>query len=218
MYGKTKVRIYRIIGILIVVCFIIIPIFVKIFPPKAKLIGKNFSVTYYESLDSTTCDITLTFNRSVKWGSATISFYGQTGNFLSTEEVSFYHSYGNIAENTFTSVSGNVKSFDVVSYDFDAESHFEWLAYLIPFTALIALLFFMVSCKECSFGEYKINVYAGFYHHTLWVNDEKCDEHNTIASYSPITLSTTTSDGTLVEVTISLSNRITVKANGKLVQ
>ena len=44
-----------------------------------------------------------------------------------------------------------------------------------------------------------------------------CDEHNTLVSFTPIQLSTTTDDGIKIEAMISLTNKISIKANYRLI-
>ena len=61
-------------------------------------------------------------------------------------------------------------------------------------------------------------VYAGWYHHYILINGEKYDEHNTITFFTPILLSASLDDGSEVKATISLTNRIALKINGKLYQ
>ena len=74
----------------------------------------------------------------------------------------------------------------------------------------------LVVYKEYDYKGKKLSVYAGFYHRTLRIDGEKCDEHNTIVAFSPIYLSTTLEDGTKVEATITLTNRVSLKLNDKL--
>ena len=73
-----------------------------------------------------------------------------------------------------------------------------------------------LSYKEYNYFGKQLSVYAGWFHHTLRVNGEVCDEHNTITSWTPIKLSTTLYDGTKIDATITLTNRISLKANDKL--
>ena len=44
-----------------------------------------------------------------------------------------------------------------------------------------------------------------------------CDEHNTLVSFTPIQLSTTTDDGIKIEAMISLTNKISIKENYRLI-
>lgn len=48
------------------------------------------------------------------------------------------------------------------------------------------------------------------------VNGVKTDEHNTIMSFTPIYLSCTLEDGTNLQATVSLTNRISLKINDLL--
>lgn len=85
---------------------------------------------------------------------------------------------------------------------------------ILPLTFFI--MAFLLSCKKYVYNDNEIVVYAGFYHHYITVNGVKTDEHNTIISYTPITLSCTLSEGTHVQATISLTNRIALKINDRL--
>lgn len=74
----------------------------------------------------------------------------------------------------------------------------------------------LLSYKEYVIDDKIISVYVGFYHHTLRINGEKYDEHNTIMTFTPIRLSTTLENGRKIEVIISLTNRISTKLNDKI--
>lgn len=87
------------------------------------------------------------------------------------------------------------------------------------FLCLILFLIcsFLISYKEYNYKDRVISIYAGWYHHTLRIDGELCDEHNTLVSHTAITLSTTL-DGEIIEARITLSNRISVKVNNKLLK
>lgn len=89
-------------------------------------------------------------------------------------------------------------------------------------TLFIPIVFFIISLllsyKEYNVDGKLISVYSGFYRHTLRVNGELCDEHNTDFSFIPIELSTTYDNDLKIKATISLSNQITVKVNDKLIK
>lgn len=90
---------------------------------------------------------------------------------------------------------------------------------LLPFVIVAFVIFimsFFLSYKEYQYNKKTISVYAGYFHHTLRIDGEKYDEHNTLSSFIPIVLSTTLDDGTKLEAKISLTNRITLKINDKL--
>ena len=50
-----------------------------------------------------------------------------------------------------------------------------------------------------------------------FLDGDLCDEYVSSFTYTPVKLSTTIDHGINIDVTISLSNRITVKAKGKLI-
>ncbi|HCH74930.1 MAG TPA: hypothetical protein DEV87_07110 [Clostridiales bacterium] len=87
---------------------------------------------------------------------------------------------------------------------------------IVPLSLFISTL--LLSYKTYMYNDKEIIVYAGFYHHYISVSGVKTDEHNTIISYTPITLTCTLSEGARIQATISLTNRIALKINDKLYQ
>ena len=94
------------------------------------------------------------------------------------------------------------------------------LVYILPFVDIIIFAIFVgalcLHCKTYIFRGNSILVYAGFCNHYIKANGVKCDEHNTLISFTPIVMSCKLDDGTMLQATISMSNRITLKANDKL--
>lgn len=94
------------------------------------------------------------------------------------------------------------------------------LVYILPFIDFIILLIFVCTlclhCKTYTFRGNSIVVYAGFCNHYIKANGVKCDEHITLISFTPIVMSCKLDDGTMLKATISMSNRIALKANDKL--
>lgn len=94
------------------------------------------------------------------------------------------------------------------------------LVYILPFIDFIIFLIFVCTlclhCKTYTFRGNSIVVYAGFCNHYIKANGVKCDEHNTLISFTPIVMSCKLDDGTMLQATISMSNRIALKANDKL--
>lgn len=91
--------------------------------------------------------------------------------------------------------------------------------FLIFFLFSLAFLFdsLFISYKEYNINGKKVSVYSGLYSHTLKVNEEKCDEYKSLTRVNTIILSTTLEDDTYIQATISLSNKIALKVNDKLV-
>lgn len=85
--------------------------------------------------------------------------------------------------------------------------------YVIPIL-FIASLF--LTYKEYEYNGNEIIVYAGWFHHYIKVNGNILDEHNTLISYTAIHLACTLEDGTDLEVTITMTNRISLKINNRL--
>lgn len=94
------------------------------------------------------------------------------------------------------------------------------LVYILPFVDFIIFSIFVCTlclhCKTYMFRGNSIVVYAGFCNHYIKANGVKCDEHNTLISFTPIVMSCKLDDGTMLQATISMSNRIALKANDKL--
>ena len=85
-----------------------------------------------------------------------------------------------------------------------------------PFVIAFLITAFLISYKEYNYDGNIISVYSGWYHHTLRINGELYDEHNTLFNYTPIILSTIFGED-IIEAKISLTNRIAVKVNNKLI-
>lgn len=93
------------------------------------------------------------------------------------------------------------------------------MIFLIYFELIIFIWFICalsLSCKVCTYKNYQIIVYAGWFHHYIKVNEEIVDEHNTLITFVPITLETTLDSGEKIFARISTFNRITLKINDKL--
>ena len=104
---------------------------------------------------------------------------------------------------------------EILIYTFIGLGYF----WIIGFVIILVFFFcsLSVSYKEYKVNEKLISVYAGFRHHILRVDGDLCDEYVSSFTYTPVKLSTTIDHGINIDVTISLSNRITVKAKGKLI-
>ena len=93
-------------------------------------------------------------------------------------------------------------------------------ALVLPFVDILAFAFFIAaltfSCKTYYYKDNIIVVYAGFSHHYIKVNGKIVDEYVSSFAFTPIRLSHTLQDGSLINATVSLSNRITLKINDKL--
>ena len=216
---KFKCGFHKIIWLAITICFFLIPRIIMNSKPELSLLNCEVYINeYYEYLDSSTISVYLTFNREVDSGYATIKFFDSSDNLLSTEREYLYTYKSTEASGTIY-VDGKVASYDLVSYSFEPASPW-WTSLYYIFGSPIVITFFisalLISYKEYEFNEKIISVYAGWYHHTLRIDGELYDEHNTIVSYSPIYLSTTVDDY-YIEARITLTNRISVKVNDKLI-
>ncbi len=221
IHEKKKILIYRIIWLSILILGIIIPIIIKFAPAKnVNIISDNGYINkYYENLDKTSCEIEVVCDKNVDYAYITVAFYDVNDNFLG-EETGYFRGYDNTISSTF-SINGKVDSYEILDYDIQIED--KSYSYSYNWIILIDIVFFVffiaslqLSCKEYEYNGNIIVVYAGFYHHYISVNEIKVDEHNTLTRRTPICLSTTLEDGARLNVTITLSNRISLKINDKL--
>jgi len=196
---------------------IFIPIIANAVQPELKLVDEHLYIDYYySSLNETSIDIELTFNRKVNSGYATIAFYDSNNNYLETKKIYCYAYEATTVENTYTTISGKVDKYEILSFDFNTSYQLIWLYHFLIPVILLFIGALLISYKEYEVEGKIVSVYAGWYHHTLRVDGEKFDEHNTIISYIPIKLSTTLNKKTKLEATISMTNRISLKVNDKL--
>lgn len=215
MNEKKKLVMHRLIWLVIVLVILLVPIIITATQPKLALVGSELITAYDDVLDASDCLIEFEFNRDVLYGTADIKFFDASNNLIDTCEC-YFRGSGNVACDAWMTVTGGeAKRIEVVSYDFrtyDAIYNLYWLFILIVPMFISALL---LSYKEYNIDGRTVSVYSGFYHHTLRVDGEIYDEHNTLITFTPIKLSTTL-DNTKVEATISLTNRIAVKADDKI--
>ncbi len=216
---QKKIRIWRIV-LLSLFLLTLLWLFIYIAMP-AKVKDGNIKTTYYSSLNESSCEIQLECNRRVDGATAEICFYA-TENLtypICTKTVEMF-GIGDTLTAYVHDIPDNVKSFQIKSITIQKDNINCLL--IVNCVCLPALLFFisalLLSCNVYLYNDKKIVVYAGWYHHYILVNGEKYDEHNTITFFTPILLSATLDDGSEVKATISLTNRIALKINGKLYQ
>ena len=217
LYEKKKLIIYRSICLSLLVLGIIIPIIIStVSKNNLKIIDDNGYINdYYEYSDKTDCEIEVVFNREVDSGYITVAFYDSKGKLLSKEE-DFFVADDNTASSTFY-IDGKVDSYEILSYDVSLPNR---VTMIFVFLDIVFLVFFigslLLSYKEYEYNGNRIVVYAGVYHNYVKVNGNKLDEHNTLSSYTAIPLSCTLDDGTDIKVTITRTNRISLKINNQL--
>lgn len=218
MKEKKKVLIYRYVFGGLLLFTILLPLLINAFQPKLKLVKEECCIkNYYESLNETVVDMTLYFNREVNTGTANVEFFDESGNLLDTREIKFYAYNSKDANCYYTTIGGKAEYYNIVEQNFKPAFICGWLFNFVPFALLMFISALLINYKEYRYNDMIISVYAGYYHHTLRINRVKYDEHNTLSSFTPIVLKTTRDDGTVVSATISLTNRIAVKINDKLI-
>lgn len=114
--------------------------------------------------------------------------------------------------------------FNVLFFTFAIGSDFMWaiiVAYpLIAWDSVALVCWIMSFCikyKKFNIDNNEIEVYAGFSNHYIKVNGELKDEYKSSFSFTPIKLSCLINNKKL-EITISLSNNITIKFNDELIK
>lgn len=222
IYEKKKMLIYISISfVLLLFGIIIIPIIIANAPSQeTEIVEVNGYINgYYESLDKTDCEIEVVFNTNVDSGYITVAFYDGSGKLLAKKNEYFY-GYDNTLSSSFT-IDGKVDSFEILDHNISAYYDVKIIMIIIIIVVDIFVFAFFISslflsCKVYDYNGNEIIIYAGWYHHYIKVNGTKTDEHNTLITFTAISLSCILSDGTDIKATISLSNRISLKINNLL--
>lgn len=214
---KKRIVIHRIIWLVILVLNIYLPTMLPRYNLGFKLLGSNCYYEYDSHTGYSDCELVLTFNKSISSGSVVVSFYDSSNNLIDTRTAYFLES-GKVVKEELQYIHGNIASYELGYADFYPEylDYVYILYYFIPFSFILFICSLLLSYKEYTYKGKTISVYAGFYHHTLRVDGVKFDEHNTLASYTPIQLSCTLENGDNIQATISLTNRIALKINNNL--
>ncbi|MBQ7917758.1 MAG: hypothetical protein IJ310_02955 [Clostridia bacterium] len=227
MTEKKKVWFHRILWASLSLFFILLPIIIDIFQPKLEIVSDNASIVeYYESLNETACEVNVEFNRDVYGGYIEVAFYDASGNFLDCDEYYFYSSTSNnnIVSNTYIVVPGEADSYEIISHSIEPATDYYSISGLLIITIPMFISALFVNYQERKYNGKTISVYAGFFHNTLRVNGELVDSHNTLTTYSTIYLETIIESNeenvepVLIEASITLTNRIAIKANKKLLK
>ena len=107
----------------------------------------------------------------------------------------------------------------IVAFTISLQSSDLWIMLVIIFDSVIIAFFIvslLLSCKVYDYNGSEIIVYAGFYHRYIKADGVIMDEHNTLLTYTAISLSCSLDDGTYLEARITLTNRISLKINNRL--
>ena len=219
MKEKNKLLTHRLIWIILTLLVIFIPIVANITQPALAIVEDNAYITnYYTYLNETVLKMDITFNRHVNGGNVSIEFYDEYNNYLSTKTEYFYGYNEKTIEDSYITVYGKATQYKIRYYSVEPSFILGQLyAFLIP-AILMLIESLLVSYKEYEYNGKIISVYAGYFHHTLRINGEKFDEHNTLLAFTPIKLTTKLDQTTDIEATITLTNRISLKINNKLLE
>lgn len=194
----------------------------------AEIVDDDGYINYYSDYSNTTSvEITVTFDCPVDSGYITVAFYDANELFLEQKTSYFYGDYVN--EETLSAtffVNGNVEYYEIISHEITASNNagnnetLRDLSIAFIICAVLSLTYFLctfqLSYKKYDYCGNVIIVYSGFYDHYITVNGRRFDEHKTLITYSPIVLSCTFDDGAVFTATISIFGRITLKLNNNL--
>ncbi len=218
---RKRILTHRIVWAVILFIVLLIPLFTIKNSNNLKIVkDEAYIVDYYSSIDETACEVYITFNMEVYGGDVTIEFYDSSDNLIDTT-TSYFFGYGNKAEDTYLIVNGKVDSYKIISYSINIDTSTTVTMFAIFYVGVLPFaIAFLVASLLVNFKKYDLEgnemiIYAGFYHHYIKINGEKYDEHNTLVSLVAILLSCEF-NGNTIESTISLTNRISTKLNGKL--
>ena len=205
----------------LVICIIIIAVISTPEEPATFIGDEGYVDTYYEAIEETSCEIVLKFDKELYKAEATVSFYDADSNLLDVQTKTFY-GYDETELSELFFVDGIVEYYSVDNVNVEEPEIDSDIIFVDIILGIIVGGFFLciafLSCKEYDHEQCKIVVYAGWTNHYMKVNGVKVDEHRTTFSLVPITLSTTLETGDVITATISVSNRISVKFNNRLIQ
>lgn len=170
-------------------------------------------------------EVEIEFNVPVESCDVQISFYGKNDTLLHTETTTFF--MDGDAKNSLEASFVFERSEDIYAYKIiefskvklknDAESYIIFCFIVIEIILFVVLLYvFSRRCRVYNYNENKIIVYAGIFHNYMKINRIKVDEYNSWITFTPIVLCCPLKDETMIQATISLSNRIALKVNNRL--
>lgn len=219
MKEKRFVLINRIIFLVLLLLNILLPTILLNTQPELELLDSNIYCEYDEISGYSNCEIELIFNKNISSGSVKVYFYDESDNLI-TSKTAYFFETNSVVVDEITYINGNVASYELDNLDFSEDSDFEFYCRLmfafIPLTLVLFIISLLLSYKKYEYNGQTIAVYAGYNNHYIKVDNEKYDEHKTLATFSPIILSCTLESGEKIQATISLTNRVSLKINDKL--
>lgn len=225
---KKTINTFRIVYGVLLAVFIATIIVLFVCAPAIKVVDHELNYGYTDIDGTLSCDLIVEFNKEVPDGSLIVKFYDINKKYIETKTIDFDGGSKTIRLNI--NVDRDVEMYEIIDVEFSSASGEELADTSILYTVASILLYFVsiplglfisaltLSCKIYEYEGHEIIVYAGYYKHYIKVDGEKFDEHNTIRSFTPITLSCALPTEEMVKATITLSNRISVKINDRLVK
>lgn len=222
MKEKHFMILSRLFWFVVLLAAIIIPIILVVYDRNAEIeiVDDSAYISDYDDyFNDTDVEVEVTFNRGVLSADIEVAFYDSGGRTLATEDCHLYGS-GKTLSGTVYSVPGKVDSYEITAfYSVESDDSLDLWAEIIGIVGgMFGLGFFilslLLSCKHYTYNGDHIIVYSGWFKHYIKVNGRKYDEHNTLMT--ALRMSCTLDDGANAEVVISLTNRIALKVNGRL--
>lgn len=221
-HEKIAIIVQRLIYFVLLIISLLLTIFLKPIHPQLEIIDENVTIDD-ESIGTMTCSVSVTFNQEVESGYITLAFYDENGKQLETTRE-YFSGYGETVTSSYIIVNGKADSYEILSFEMNLPSDDLFLTLKLCIGIVVCAVFFALfisslffNCKQFELDNRKIVVYAGAYRHYLKIDGEVFDEHNTLTTHVPIVLSTVY-NGHLIQATISLTYRIALKIDNKLVR
>ena len=114
---QKKLLAHRLICFGILVFLVLFVVFFKLPHAELEIIEENCYLDYYyEYSNSSTYNLTVTFNQKIEQCDITIAFYDANKQLLDTETVHSY-AYGDTVRENYISVNGHADSYEIISYE-----------------------------------------------------------------------------------------------------
>ena len=218
MSERGKIWFYRILWLSLSVLIFFLPNIIIFFLDKPQIVYDNCYVEYWDSTNTSVCELDITFDKECSGGKAQVGFYDVKGELLETETVYFYESNG-VWTSYSVYVDGYADSYEILSVDFAEHEPIYYVRIALIFTCISFLWSLTLVYKEYGYRGGKISVYAGYSTCTLRLNGEIYDEaekERGLHYCLPVYLEVTLKDGTYIEAHISSGNFIKLKIDGVL--
>ncbi|MBO7218402.1 MAG: hypothetical protein J6V40_00290 [Clostridia bacterium] len=129
MKEKRFVLINRIIFLALLLLNVFLPIILSNCQTELELVDSNLYCDYNENTGHSNCEIELIFNKNISSGSVEVYFYDESDNLI-TSETAYFFETNSVVVDEITYINGNVASYDLDYFDFNAEIEYLDIVYL----------------------------------------------------------------------------------------